>query len=101
MDHALQFGTTADLESLFDSGMDINQIDFEGRTALMMSAVKGSKDAVEMLLRRGADVNFVFIYQGRIPKTALDAARESGKVEIEQILLAHGAKTGKELHSQQ
>jgi len=101
MEHALQFGNTSDLEALFDGGMDINQTDFEGRTALMMSSVRGEKDAVEMLIRRGAEVNFVFMYQGRIPQTALDAARESRKSEIEQILLAHGAKTGKELRQNQ
>lgn len=97
MDRALQKGTGSDLEALFESGIDINQTDFEGRTALMMSAVFGKRDVVEMLIKRGADVNKIYMYQGRIPQTALDAARESKKSEIEQILLAHGAKTGKEL----
>ena len=101
MDHALQFGNTNDLEALFDQGMDINQTDFEGRTALMMSAVKGKKDDVEMLIRRGADVNCVFMYQDRLPKTALDAARECRKAEIEKILIEHGAKTGSELYQSQ
>lgn len=98
MDQALQFGKISDLEALFDRGMDINQTDFQGRTALMMSTVRGNRDAVEMLIRRGADINFIYMYQDRIPQTALDAARECRKVEIEQILLEHGAKTGGELH---
>ena len=38
------------------------------------------------------------MYQGRFPKTALDAARETRHHEIEQILLKHDAKTGEELH---
>jgi len=97
MDHALQHGNINDLETLFNTGMDINQTDFEGRTALMMSTAQGNKDAVEMLIKRGADINSIFMYQDRIPQTALDAARECKKSEIEQILLAHGAKTGKEL----
>lgn len=101
LDHTLQFGTTADLEALFDDGMDVNQDDFEKRTALMMSSFRGKKDAVEMLIRRGADVNRVFMYHDRIPQTALDAARESGKTAIVEILLAHGAKTGKELNPSQ
>ena len=100
MDDALQHGTTTDLESLFDDGMDVNQDDFEGRTALMMSAAKGKKDAVEMLLKRGADVNRVYWYQQRLPRTALDAAIETGKKEIANILTAHGAKTAKELNPQ-
>jgi ankyrin repeat protein len=101
MDHALQFGNTSDLEALFNQGMDINQTDFQGRTALMMSVVNGKNDVVEMLIRRGADVNCVFMYQDRLPKTALDAARECRKAEIEKILIEHGAKTGSELHQNQ
>lgn len=97
MDNTLEFGTTTDLEALFDDGMDINQTDHQDRTALMMSAARGKKDAVEMLLKRGADVNIVMKYQGRLPKTALDAATENGKTEIANILLAHGAKKGSEL----
>lgn len=98
MDHALQYGGMNDLETLFDRGMDINQTDFQGRTALMMSVVKGNKENIEMLIKRGADVNCVFMYQNRLPKTALDAARECRKAEIEKMLIEHGAKTGSELH---
>lgn len=98
LDNALQRGTKIDLESLFDDGMDINQEDFEGRTALMISAANGKKDTVEMLLRRGADVNRVFVYHGRIPMTALDAAQQTGNSEIANMLLALGAKTGEELN---
>ncbi len=98
MDHALQYGNMSDLEALFSAGMDINQTDFEGRTALMMSAAQGKKDVIETLIKRGADINLIFLYHGRIPQTALDAARECKKSVIEQILVAHGAKTGKELH---
>ena len=97
LNDALERGTDGDLEALFEDGMSIDQEDFEGRTALMMSCAKGKKDVVEMLLRRGADVNRIFMYQDRMPQTALDAARECRKSEIEAILLSHGAKTGKEL----
>lgn len=97
LDNVLQYGTLADLEALFDGGMDINQTDFEGRTALQHMASRGRKDAVEMLISRGADVNVVFMYQDRIPMTALDAAKGSGKNDVVSILIAHGAKMGKEL----
>ena len=97
LDRALQFGSREDLEALFDQGMDINQGDFSDRTALMMAASTGKKEVVLMLLERSADVNKVCMYQGRIPLTALDAAREKNKTEIVNILLEHGAKTGKEL----
>lgn len=97
MNDVLQYWTTKDLEALYDNGMDIDQTDFEGRTGLMMMTVKGKKDAVNMIIRRGANINFVFMYQGRLPKTALDAANECKKVEITEILLKHGAKTWREV----
>jgi len=97
MDHAIQYGTPDDLEALFDNGMDINQEDFEGRTALMMYAAMGKVAAVEMLLARGADINRVYRYHDRIPNTALDAANQTGNKAIADMLLARGAKTGKEL----
>jgi len=97
MDHTLQYGTNEDLLSLFDKGMKIDQTDFEGRTALHLMSFKGKKDIVEELISRGANVNAVFMYQGRLPKTALDAAKEARKNEVVDILLANGAKTGEEL----
>jgi ankyrin repeat protein len=101
MDHVLQRGTISDLEALLDSGVDVNQGDFEGRTALMLSSAQGKRDVVEMLLARGADVNRVFMYHDRIPMSALDAARQSGHFEIADTLDALGAKSGKELNQEQ
>jgi hypothetical protein len=99
IDHAIQFGTPDDLEALFDNGMDINQEDFEGRTALMMYSAMGKVAAVEMLLARGADINRVYMYHGRKPNTALDAANQTGNKAIADMLISLGAKTGKELSS--
>jgi ankyrin repeat protein len=100
LDHVLNSGTLSDLEALFDAGVDINQEDWEGRTAIQMLAVRGSKEGVEMMLSRGADINHVYMYQGRLPKTALDASRETKQKEIEELLLTHGAKTGKEVQGE-
>src|SRR5258708_1721030 len=97
MDHALQYGTIEDLQSLFNGGMSIDQTDFEGRTALQVMSFQGNKAAVEMLISRGANVNAIFMYHDRIPMTALDAAQEARKTEIVAVLLAHGGKMGKEL----
>jgi len=97
MDNALQRGTMADLEALFDSGVSVNQEDYQGRTALMLLTFMGRKDDVEKVLARGADVNRVLMFQDRIPMTALDAARQSGRREIADILVGLGAKSGKEL----
>lgn len=97
LDQAIQYGTDEKVLSLFDNGMDIDQTDFQGRTALQLMAHRGKKDMVETLLTRGANVNSICMYQDRIPMTALDAAKEARRDEVVAILLEHGAKTGKEL----
>lgn len=97
LDRAIQYGTRADLEALFDAGMSVDQVDWEGRTAIQMLSVRGDKSGVEMMIARGADVNHVFMYQGRLPFTALDGAREKNRKDIEEVLLACGAKTGREM----
>lgn len=97
LDHALRFGTEEDLMALFDSGIDINQTDFEGRTALMLCVAEGKQTAVEVLLDRGADVNFVYMYQDRVPFSSLDAAIQTGRMELAELLQSHGAQRGREL----
>ncbi len=97
MDNALQYGTTEGLMALFDGGMNIDQTDFQGRTALQLMSFRGKKDVVEALIARGANVNALFMYHRELPKTALDAAQEAERAEVIEVLLAHGAKTGQEL----
>jgi len=97
LDRAIQYGTIDELMELFDKGMDIDQTDFQGRTALQLMSFRGKKDVVETLIQRGANVNAICMYQDRIPMTALDAAREARKNDVVALLLEHGAKTGKEL----
>ena len=94
LDKTIQYGSKDDLKKLFEDGMDINQGDWEDRTALMFSVAKGNKDMVEWLLDQGADINKVFMYHKRIPKTALDAAIETNKKELVEFLIKKGAKRG-------
>ncbi len=59
---------------------------------------KGQLDAVEVLIRAGAEVNATVLRQNEIHGcTALDLALESSQDAIAAILRAHGAKTGHEL----
>jgi ankyrin repeat protein len=95
--HTIQKGTKDELFAMFDNGMGIDQVDYDNRTALQPMSFKGNKEIVEELIARGANVNHIMNYQERIPMTALDAARQARKTEIVNILIAHGAKTGKEL----
>ncbi|MBT7077639.1 MAG: ankyrin repeat domain-containing protein, partial [Pelagibacterales bacterium] len=46
------------VRSLIAKGVDINQIDHKGRTALYTSSAQGHLDIVEILLSKGADINF-------------------------------------------
>lgn len=102
MEDALRRGSTESLMKLFDSGIDIDQTDYEGRTALMISAAQGKSDVVDILLGRGANVNRVYMYHNRKPFTALDAARQSRNgAELEELLLSHGAKSGPEAFAEQ
>jgi ankyrin repeat protein len=93
---ALQYRSDA-LMSLYDRGMNIDQTDFEGRTALMLMSARGKAETVKKLLERGANVNAVFYYHDSIPNTALDAANEGKNKEVIELLKAAGAKTAKEL----
>lgn len=98
MDHVLVFWTVADLENLLNEGINVDQTDFQGRTALQMYATKrNGKEAIEMLINRWANINYVFMYQDRIPFTALDGAIQTWKTENADILRKYWAKTGKEV----
>lgn len=97
LEHALRLGDFSKIEALFDAGMEIDQTDFQGRTALMLLAAAGNVSGVERMLARGADVNAVFLFQDRVPMTALDAARQMNRAETAELLRSHGAKTGKEV----
>jgi len=97
LDKTVNFGTVKDLQKLLNAGMDIEQTDHMDRTALQIASALGKKEMVEMLLERGANVNSIVRFHGRIPLTALDAARDRNNKEIIKILLSHGAKTGREL----
>lgn len=97
LDRALRIGNLAEIEALFDAGMDIDQADPQGRTALMLLSAAGNINGVEEMLSRGAEVNVVFMFQGRIPMTALDAAMRTNRPEIVELLRSRGAKIGKEV----
>jgi ankyrin repeat protein/beta-lactamase regulating signal transducer with metallopeptidase domain len=74
---------------LLDKGANPNVIDKTGgQSPLHVSAAKGCKPAVELLVARGADPNLKD-YDGRTP---LALAREKGHNEIVEFLQQHGAK---------
>lgn len=50
------FYTTA-IEHLLDAGADVNEVDGEGKTALMYAAQRGRRELFEFLLHHGADIH--------------------------------------------
>lgn len=50
-------GDVDGIRELLDSGTDVNFHDSDGRTSLHVAACQGRPDVVELLLRRGAEVD--------------------------------------------
>ncbi len=68
-------------------GIDINAVDEDGNTALMLAAFFAKKDIVRALLDAGADVNV----KNKKGNTALIIAAWHGRVNMVEALLAKGA----------
>jgi len=74
---------------LIESGADVNAKDnLFGRTALMIASFYGHKEVVELLLKKGADVNA----KDKNGRTALMIASKKGHKEIVELLKFYGAK---------
>lgn len=102
VESAYFLGSPDDLLEQIDAGeISVDDIDFEDRTPLMMMAAQGHIKAVEALIARGANLNCISMFQGRIPMSALDAARQTNREEIKQLLLDNGAKSGREIRAEQ
>jgi uncharacterized protein len=65
-------------ETLLNAGCDINAADNKGRTPLMYAAIFERPGVVNLLLKRGANIN-VKDHDGL---SALDWAKKSGNIEI-------------------
>lgn len=96
------FGSPDSLIRQIDDGeIGVDDTDFEDRTAVMIMTARGCTEAVEWLIAHNADLNRINMYQGRIPMSALDAARQTSRKSLEQLLLDNGAKSGREMQAEQ
>jgi len=69
-----------------DRGMPVNQQTSEGKSALMLAASNGHLDAVNLLLKRGADLTLSDNYG----TTAIIISATAGNAEVVKALLAQG-----------
>lgn len=82
-------GYLAGVQAYLDAGVDINARDQNGSTPLHWAALEGHKEIAKLLINKGANVNA----KDELGDTPLDFA----KIEIAQILILNGGKTGMEL----
>ncbi len=83
------FRDLARVKAFLDAGVDVNQKNALGVTALYSAASGGHKEVVELLLAEGADINEKTAAYTDV--TTLHAAAREGHKEIVEVLLAGGA----------
>ena len=83
-----QHGRVDRVRAHLDAGVDANERDEEGVTALHWAAINGHDDCCRLLLARGADVHAT---GGALHATPLHWCTRQGHVQIMALLLDHGA----------
>lgn len=69
-------------------GVDVNQGDYDLRTALHLAAAEGQYEMVEYLIKKGADVNV----KDRWDNSPIVDAKSKNHKEIVDLLVNHGGK---------
>ena len=69
-------------------GADVNNVDTENKSVLLLAVMSSRTEMVEVLIHKGADVNV----KSKGGNTPLSMARDLGSTDIEQFLLTAGAK---------
>ena len=83
-------GDLAKVKKIIEEGADVDSKDGQGRTILLFTALGGSKQVVEFLVDKGADINAT-APTGTAVITPLDHAIRFGHTDAVAVLLAHGA----------
>ncbi len=77
-------------QRLIDFGADVNRLDLNDMSPLMIAAWDANSEFISFLLDRGADVNLAAT--GNIHgRSAIDFAAKSGDIKIVELLLDHEA----------
>ncbi len=85
--YAAGFMPVSSLEQLLSAGADINLVDNDGDTALIIASVRGDVDAVRYLLENGADIMQSSPRNGN----ALQAALDGGDEDCLRLLVNHAS----------
>eukprot|EP00008_Paramoeba_atlantica_P010982 CAMPEP_0201487778 /NCGR_PEP_ID=MMETSP0151_2-20130828/15222_1 /ASSEMBLY_ACC=CAM_ASM_000257 /TAXON_ID=200890 /ORGANISM="Paramoeba atlantica, Strain 621/1 / CCAP 1560/9" /LENGTH=373 /DNA_ID=CAMNT_0047872923 /DNA_START=38 /DNA_END=1159 /DNA_ORIENTATION=- len=88
--HLSASGTTELLKEMLDTGVDVNAVDYDKRSALHLASAEGRFDTVKLLVERGANVNAVDRFGG----TPLRDALESRRSDIVTYLRRQGSTLG-------
>ena len=80
-------GNYKEIKKLLESGEDVNRLDNNKISPLMLASFNGHKDIVELLIKNNADVNIVNDYN----YSAIMAAASRGHLDIFNMLLENGA----------
>ncbi|XP_066315564.1 integrin-linked protein kinase 1-like isoform X1 [Miscanthus floridulus] len=81
-------GDALGVEGLLRSGVDVNSINLDGRTALHIAACEGHRDVVRILLSWKANIDA----RDRWGSTAVADAKFYGHSKVYDLLKIHGAK---------
>ena len=88
MIRAVGMGDQNTVASLLQKGLDVDSVDREGETFLMMAAKEGNVDVIKTLLGAKPKVGA----QNTFGETALMLAAIKGHLEVVKLLLATGAQ---------
>ena len=84
-----------EIRKLIDAGADVNVINKDGSTPLLIALLNRQTEIVKLLLKAGADVNKASHYG----LTPLHSASASGQIEVVKLLLAAKADVNKAPHN--
>jgi len=94
---AAQFGHTEIVKYLLSKGASTKIIAKDGRDPLFSAVENMQLEVVKVLLEAGASTQICIKEAGKKEKLwPLKYARDKGYIEMEEVLLAHGAKDPRE-----
>ncbi len=86
--YCVRYGIIKAAVSMLNRGVDINSSDSQGNNALTVAAIYGYKDIMELLLKKGADVNQI----NGIGQSPAVSAIENGGAEGAEFIVRNGGK---------